>query len=158
MGAGTSVAKGEIKGNLTELLEVLDERSRAILWHLWWHRHAEIAELRDVIDAGDDFEVLFRLKEVINQQAQRLWGRPVASFEKSRIDPLSGDKVLFSWWFLDKENIPVSDGNKPLIDVFNEKNDVTVIAQLTTPVDPARADILLKNGILKVRLRKHREK
>jgi len=139
--------------DLSQLLEVLDEKSRAILWHLWWHRHAEISELRDIIDAPGDFEVLHRLKEVINVKAQRLWGKPIVGFEQSKTDPVSGERVLFSWW-LDEENIPLSDGDKPLVDVFNEKDSVTVIAQLPTSVDLAQADIQFKNGILKVKLKK----
>ena len=139
--------------DLSQLLEVLDEKSRAILWHLWWHRHAEISELRDIIDAPGDFEVLHRLKEVINVKAQRLWGKPIVGFEQSKTDPVSGERVLFSWW-LDEENIPLSDGDKPLVDVFNEKDSVTVIAELPTSVDLAQADIQFKNGILKVKLKK----
>ena len=140
--------------DLSQLLEVLDEKSRAILWHLWWHRHAEISELRDIIDAPGDFEVLHRLKEVINVKAQRLWGKPIVGFEQSKTDPVSGEKVLFSWW-LDEENIPLSDGDKPLVDVFNEKDSVTVIAQLPTSVDLAQADIQFRNGILRVKLKKN---
>jgi hypothetical protein len=141
---------------LTQLLQVLDEKSRAILWHLWWHRHADISELRELIDAASDFEVLYRLKEVINEQALRLWGRPVVSFEQARIDSLSGEKVLFSWWFLDEENDPISAGNKPLVDLFNEKDSLSIIAQVPTSVDPAQHEVLYKNGILKVRLEKRK--
>jgi len=139
---------------LTQLLQVLDEKSRAILWYLWWHRHADISELRELIDAASDFEVLYRLKEVINEQTQRLWGRPVVSFEQARIDSLCGEKVLFSWWFLDEETVPISAGNKPLLDVFNEKESISIIAQVPTSVDPAQHEVLYKNGILKVRLEK----
>jgi len=148
------VTKSKIKGDWAQLFEVLDERSRAILWHLWWHRHAEISELRNLIDAPGDFEVLHRLKEVINEKAQRLWGKPIVGFEQSKTDPVTGEKVLFSWWFLDEENVPISGGNQPLVDVFNEKNGVTIIAQVPTSVDIDQTDIRFKNGILKVRLRK----
>ena len=141
---------------LTQLLQVLDEKSRAILWHLWWHRHADISELRELIDAASDFEVLYRLKEVINEQALRLWGRPVVSFEQARIDSFSGEKVLFSWWFLDEENVPISDGNKPLVDLFNEKESVSIIAQVPTSVDPTHHEFCFKNGILKVGLEKRK--
>jgi HSP20 family molecular chaperone IbpA len=127
-----------------------------MLWHLWWHRHAEISELRELIDAASDFEVLYRLKEVINEQAHRLWGKPVVSFEQARIDSLSGEKILFSWWFLGEENISVSDGNKPLVDLFNEKESISIIAQVPTSVDPAQHEVLYKNGILKVRLGKRK--
>jgi hypothetical protein len=145
----------EMQSDLTQLLEVLDERSRAILWHLWWYRHAEISELRSLIDAASDFEILHRLKEVINRRAQELWGRPVVCFKQSKIDPRSGEKVLFSWWFSDEEDDLVSVPGRPLLDIFNEKDTVTVIAQLPTSVDPARSEIEFRNGILKVTLSKH---
>ncbi|MGA2670754.1 MAG: hypothetical protein ABSF21_05000 [Dehalococcoidia bacterium] len=141
---------------LAQLLQILDEKSRAILWHLWWHRHAGIAELRELIDAASDFEVLYRLKEVINEQALRLWGRPVVGFEQANIDSLSGEKVLFSWWFLDEENVPISDGNKPLVDIFNEKEGISIIAQLPTSADPAHHEFCYKNGILKIGLVKRK--
>jgi hypothetical protein len=152
MGAGAVATKN--KEDLNQLVEVLDEKSRAILWHLWWHRHADISELRDIIDASSDFEVLHRLKEVINAKAQQLWGKPIVGFEQSRIDPVSGEKVLFSWWLLGGENIPLSSGDKPLVDVFNERDSITVIAELPTSVDPTHPDIQFKNSILKVRLKK----
>jgi len=151
MNTGTVITK--TKKGLAQLLQVLDEKSRAILWYLWWHRYAEISELRELVDATD-FEVLYRLKEVINEQAQRLWGRPIVSFEQSRMDSRNGESVLFSWWFLDEENVPVSAGNKPLVDIFNEKDGISIIAQVPTSVDPAQREVLYKNGILKVRLAK----
>ena len=150
MGAVTVKTRKE----LTHLLQILDEKSRAMLWHLWWHRHADISELRELIDAASDFEVLYRLREVINEQSLRLWGRPVVGFEQANIDSLSGEKILFSWWFLDEENVPMSDGNKPLVDLFNDKESISIIAQVPTSVDQSQREILYKNGILKVRLEK----
>jgi HSP20 family molecular chaperone IbpA len=140
--------------DLAQLLQVLDEKSRAILWHLWWHRHAGISELSELIDAASDFEVLHRLKEVINEQSQKLWGEPMVSFEQSKIDSFSGEKVLFSWWFLDEGNIPISNDNKPVVDLFNEKDGISIIAQVPTSVDPAQHEVLYKNGILKISLEK----
>ena len=153
MSSGTVITK--TKKGLTQLLQVLDEKSRAILWYLWWHRYAEISELRELIDATD-FEVLYRLKEVINEQAQRLWGRPIVSFEQSRINSRIGEMVLFSWWFLDEENVPSPAGNKPLVDVFNEKDSLSIIAQVPTSIDPTQREVSYKNGILKVRLEKRK--
>lgn len=158
MGTAAKITKSKNNGDLGRLLEVLDEKSRAMLWHLWWHRHAEISELRDLIDAGSDFEVLHRLKKVINEQAERLWGKPIVGFEKSRIDPLSGEKVLFSWWFLDEEDASMSDSSKALLDIFNEKDAVMVIARLPYPVELSHPDIQFKNGILKIRLKKKETK
>jgi HSP20 family molecular chaperone IbpA len=151
MGSSTVITR--TKKGLTQLLQVLDEKSRAILWYLWWYRHAEISELRELIDATD-FEVLYRLKEVINEQAKRLWGKPIVSFEQSIMDSLTGEMVVFNWWSLNEENVPVSAGNKPLVDIFNEKDGVSIIAQVPTSVDPTQREVLYKNGILKVRLAK----
>jgi hypothetical protein len=152
MGAGAVATKN--KGGITQLVEVLDEKSRAILWHLWWHRHAEISELRDIIDAQGDFEVLQRLKEIINAKAQQLWGKPIVGFEQSKIDPISGEKILFSWWFLDELNLPLSGNGSPLVDVFNDKDSVSIIAELPASVDASHPNIEFKNGILKVRLKR----
>lgn len=154
MDAGAVDTKGKIKEDLAQLLEVLDEKSRAILWYLWWHRHAEISELRNLIDAPGDFEILHRLKDVINKNAQHLWGKPVVGFEQSKTDPLTGEKILFSWWFLDEDDISISSGNKPLVDIFNEKENITIIAQLPTSVNLSQPEIEYKNGVLKIRLRK----
>lgn len=151
---GAGAVATEAKKELAKLLDVLDANSRAILWYLWWHRHAEISRLRELIDVPDDFEILHRLKEVINGKAQQLWGKPIVGFERCKIDPFTGEKVLFSWWFLGEGNVSMSDGNKPLVDVFNEKDSVTVIAQLPTSVDFDHTDIQFRNGILKVKLKK----
>ena len=139
---------------LAQLLQVLDEKSRAMLWHLWWHRHAGISELRELIDAPNDFEVLYRLREVINEQSLRLWGRPIVNFEQSKMDSRNGAIVLFNWWFLDGENFPISDERKPLVDIFCEKDSISIIAQVPTSVDPTHHEFSYKNGILKVRLGK----
>jgi len=140
----------KVKVDFAHLLDILDEKSRAILWHLWWHRHAEISELRNLIDASSDFEVLQRLKEVINGKARELWRKPVVAFKESSIDLVSGDKVLFSWWFLEEEDVPVSTGGRPLVDVLNEKDNVVVIVQLPTSANLAQTDLQLKHGILKI--------
>jgi len=150
-GAATTTKK-----SLAHLFRALDEKSRAMLWHLWWKRHAEISELRDLIDASSDFEVLYRLKDVINEQAQKLWGRPIVNFQQSRIDSLSGEKVLFSWWYLDEENVPISGSSKPLVDVFTEKDSVSIVAQVPSWVDADHPEFKYRNGIVKVRLPKRK--
>ena len=73
----------ETQKGLAQLIQTLDEKNRAMLWHLWWYRHADISDLRALIDAASDFEVLYRLKEVINERALRLRGRPVESMKFS---------------------------------------------------------------------------
>ncbi len=142
------------KKGLAQFLHSLDEKSRAILGYLWWHRHAEIAELRNIGDTADDSEVLYRLKEVINGKSQNLWGKPIVSFEQSKIDPLTGEKILFSWWYMDEEDVLVSSVDSTLVDVFNEKDSVIIIAQLPASVNLTAPDIQFKNGILRVKFKK----
>jgi len=146
--------KSKGKEDLAQLLEVLDQKSRAILWHLWWHRHVEISQLRELIDASTDFEVLFRLRDVINRKAQKLWGKSIVGFEQGKVDPLTGEKVLFSWWFLDEENELLANNSRPLVDVFEEKDSVVIIAQLPGLSELSHPEAEFRNGLVKVRLKK----
>jgi hypothetical protein len=148
------VARDTDQNGLAHFLQSLDEKSRAILWHLWWHRHAEISELRNIGDTVDDFEVLYRLKEVINRKSKELWGKPIVSFEQSKLDTLTGEKILFSWWYMDEEDVLVSGVDSALLDVFNEKDNVIIIAQLPASVNLTAPDIQFKNGILRVKFKK----
>jgi hypothetical protein len=142
------------KKGIVEFLHSLDEGSRAILCYLWWRRHAGISELRNLTGSADDFDVLFRLKEVINRKSQDLWGKPIVDFSQARIDPLTGEKVLFSWWYLDEEGLSEQATSTGLMDIFNEKDNVVLIAQLPSAVDLSAPDIQIKNGILTVKFRK----
>ncbi len=139
---------------LAQILHSLDEKSRAILGYLWWHRHAEIAELRNSGGTADDSEIIYRLKEVINSKSQSLWGKPIVSFEQSKIDPLTGEKILFSWWYMDEAGELASGVDRALVDVFNEKDNVTIIAQLPASVDISAPEIQFKNDILRVKFKK----
>jgi hypothetical protein len=139
---------------LTWFLGNLDEKSRAILYYLWWHRHATIGELRKTVDVSDDYEVLYRLKEVINQKSRDIWGKPAVIFEQVRIDPDSGEKILFSWWYLENEGTPPLNSSGVLMDIFSEKENVTIIAQLPDSIDILNPEIHYNNGILKVVFKK----
>jgi HSP20 family molecular chaperone IbpA len=57
---------------------------------------------------------------------------------------------------MDGENAPITDGNKPLVDIFLEKDSISIIAQVPTSVDQSQREVLYKNGILKVRLGKRK--
>jgi hypothetical protein len=142
------------KTNLSQLLHSLDEKSRSILWYLWWYRHADISELRTVCNNTDDYEVLHRLKDVINQKSIEQRGQPIVSFEQSKIDPSTGEKILFSWWYLDEEKAPLQDLGNALVDLFHEKDNITIIAQLPASVSLSAPDIQFKNGILRVKFMK----
>jgi hypothetical protein len=156
METGAVATKSKGKEDLAQLLQVLDEKSRAILWYLWWYRHAEISQLRELIDASTDFEVLFRLRDVINRKAQKLWGKSIVGFEQGKVDPLIGEKVLFSWWFLDQENELLANNSKPLVDVFEEKDSVVIIAQLPGLAELSHPEAEFRNGLVKVRLKREK--
>jgi HSP20 family molecular chaperone IbpA len=146
--------KSEVKGDLAQLLELFDGKSRTILWYLWWNRHAHISQLRKLVDASSDFEVLFRLRNIINEKAQKLWGKPVVGFEEHKIDPLTGEKVLFNWWFREEETELITNNGRPLVDVFEEKHGLTIIAQLPNLEEFSRPAVEFRNGLVKIRLRR----
>lgn len=149
MDATDVATRDEDKRVLDCLFGALDEKSRALLWHLWWNRHAQISELRELIGASQDYEVLYRLNEVINRKSEAMLGRPIVAFEHSRVDPLTGEKVLFSWWFLE-----IGECKLPQLDMFEEKDRVVIIAQLSGDVDWSHPEVIYKNGILQIMLKK----
>lgn len=133
------------------VFSAIDEKSRAILWYLWWKRHASISELRDLVGAAQDYDVLRRLTDVINKAAVAALGKPVVAFETSRIDPATGEQVLFSWWFLETEQSAL-----PALDVLEEEGNVTIIAQVQGQVDYMHPEVKYRNGVLQIRLKKLR--
>jgi hypothetical protein len=155
------------EADFKQLITTLDNRSRALLWHLRWQRHASISELRCVLDGITDWEILFRIKEVINRSSEALFGKPVAIFEESETDTLTGEKVSFSWWYCGCP-ITKNDLNEPLVDLFAGRDHATIIALLPGWQDDRKSDgtdiddghriavnlVSCKNGILQVELQK----
>lgn len=147
--------KDKEKG-VSELAETLDEKSRDILIFLYRNRYANIQELSDLIGAKNHSEVLSRLKEVINPTSEKILGRPIVKFEKVKIDPGSGEKILFSWWLT--ENIPII--KKGGVDLFDEGDSLVIVADLGSIKLAKPLRILkksYKNGILEVVLKKERK-
>jgi hypothetical protein len=136
------------------LMEGLDDKSKAILWHLYQKRHADIKELSGAVSASH-YEILSRLKEVIIPESEKIMGKPIVKFEKSRIDRVSGEKVLFSWWIEDEVPI-IKDGN---IELFDEKDRIVMIADLPGLMlsNPIGISANYNNGILEVVLKKEVE-
>lgn len=159
----------------------LDKKSKEIIWYLLRNRHACIRELADLVYATTDQDVLTRVRDVINPRAEEIFGKPILNFEESRIDPFTGDKILFSWWLA--EDLPPREFNDSL-DIFDEKDQLVVITELPgvrkedISVDvnddmltisagkylrrvplfytvENRAESAYKNGILEIRLRKN---
>ncbi|MFA5294431.1 MAG: hypothetical protein WC382_02820 [Methanoregulaceae archaeon] len=77
--------------------DMLDEKSRSILPALGAKGYATLGELGTAAQSTK-YEVLQRLREVINPRSIRRSGKPFAVFMGSGRDPLTREKILFSWW------------------------------------------------------------
>ncbi|MFZ2071407.1 MAG: hypothetical protein WAV32_07425 [Halobacteriota archaeon] len=134
------------------LMEELDDKSKAILWYLNQKRHADIEELSEAVCASH-YEVLSRLKEVIIPESKRIMGKPIVKFEESKIDRVSGEKVLFSWWITD--DMPVMRNN---VELFDERDRIVIVADLPDARLPNRIDASAnyKNGILEVVIKREK--
>ncbi len=147
------------KESLSLFLDILDEKSRKIFWYFRWNGHARLAELTNLIGASSDMEVLYRIKEVINPAAVRIFGRPLLEFSESRIDRITGKKVLFHWWLLAfTEDIHPLKGKegKSLVDIFDEDDHIVIISEISpivTVKDTAKVE--QRHGILSIRLNKN---
>jgi hypothetical protein len=127
------------KSKLCSLLRAVDEKSRQIVICLLREQHAEIRKLADLISAASDMEVLIRIREVINPKAREIIGEPIITFERSKIDPLTGEKIVFSWWL--KEELMNNVYNDRLLDIINEKNILRVIASLPSREENVEAEV-----------------
>lgn len=126
------------------LTRTVDEKSRQIITYLLKERHAGIRELTNLICASSDMEVLIRIREIINPKAQEVIGEPIITFERSKIDPLTGEKIVFSWWMT--EELANSAHDDELMDVMDEKNLLRVIASL--PPQEENVDVKVEDSLL----------
>jgi len=125
-------------------MRTLDEKSRQIITYLLRERHAGIRKLADLICASSDMEVLIRIREVINPKAREVIGEPIITFERSKIDSLTGGKIVFSWWL--KEELMNNVYNNGLIDILDEKNVLRVVASL--PLQEENVEVKVKDNFL----------
>jgi len=114
--------------NTNQVMNTLDEKSVQILIYLLKEKHAGIRKLADLIHASSDMEVLVKIREVINPKFKETMGQPLIIFEPSKLDPLTGEKITFSWWLNEElmDYIP----NGKLLDVYEEKDTLRVIASI----------------------------
>lgn len=119
--------------NMNQVMNALDEKSVQILIYLLKERHAGVRKLADLINASSDMEVLVKIREVINPKVQETMGQPLIIFEPSKLDPLTGEKITFSWWLNEEliDNIP----NGKLFDLHDEKDALRVIASIPLQED-----------------------
>jgi HSP20 family molecular chaperone IbpA len=85
------------------LMRQLEPDCEEILNYLMLYRHAKIDQLAELIDAPTHTSVLLKIRKNINPTAQKVLGQPILTFEESKIDPITGENVVFSWWLADLE-------------------------------------------------------
>ena len=107
----------------------LDPASQDILWYLWENRHARIDRLAELIDAPSHMHVLLNIKETINPIAEKVVGCPILSFEKAKLDPETGEKILFSWWLMGHTEKGINCQDR-LLDIFDEGAHIKVIMEV----------------------------
>ncbi len=120
----------KIDADLIERIAVeLDSEGRDILRFLWENRHARIDRLAELINAPNHMHVLLNIKETINPIAEKIAGCPILSFERSKMDQETGEKVLFSWWLLG-ELEGRENKNERLLDIFDEGSYLQIIMEV----------------------------
>jgi HSP20 family molecular chaperone IbpA len=147
-----------LKIDLDVFMKGLDIKSRKIIWYLRRYGHVKLSELTGLIRAGADMETLYRLNEVINPAAMRIFGQPLLKFYKSRIDQATGKRVLFHWWLLDTaEESYAAAGNKetPLVDIFDEEDRIVIVSEVSPSLILSdRVKVEQRNGTLSITLYK----
>lgn len=127
--------------DLEKVSSELDSSSRKILLYVWDNQHATLQALAKLIEAENHWDVLNLIRNKINRISEKMVGYPMLVFERSMIDPITNQKVLFSWWIIGAhESLPVQKGHdripdfdqyiNPLIDIFEEKEHVIVLIEI----------------------------
>jgi len=116
-------------GTIEKIAAQSDPDSQDILWYLWENRYARIDQLAELIDAPSHMHVLLTIRETINPIAEKVVGCPILSFERSKIDPETGEKVLFSWWLIGQHE-KRTQSEEQLLDIFDEGSYIQVIMEV----------------------------
>ncbi len=107
----------------------LDHDGQDILLYLWDKRHARIDQLAELIDAPNHMHVLMNIRETINPVAEKMLGCPILSFAGSKVDPETGEAVLFSWWLMGKHDNWIQREDH-LLDIFDEDSYIQVVMEV----------------------------
>ena len=134
---------GVDEDEIKKIVPQLDSDCERIVWHLWENRHATIDELSQLIDAPTHMDVLMKIGEIINPAAERIIGHPLLYFESTRIDPETGEKVLFSWWLVGRNQETGLRERQGIFDVIDEGDHLNIVMEL---LGAQEEDILLKVG------------
>ena len=125
------------------LVNGVDEKSKQIVTYLARERHARIKELTDLICASSDMEVLMRIREIINPKAQEITVKPAIKFERSKIDPLTGGKIVFNWWINEELTDSAHDD---FVDVMDEKGILRIVVAL--PPQEKNVEVKVNGSLL----------
>lgn len=143
----------ESSNRLHLFLNNIDEKSRKIYWHFRCYGHAKLAELTKLLGAAADMEVLYRIREIINPAAMECFGKPMLEFYESRMDPVTGNKILFQWWITDFKK----EDHLPLVDIFDEENEIIIVSEISPSITISdQVKVEIRHGILYLRLDKLR--
>ena len=135
-----------ISVKMKSLLKAVDEESWQILTYLLRERHAEIRELADLVSASSDMEVLIKIKKVINEKAREILGVPILTFKHCKTDPLTNEKITFSWWL--REDVIDYLFPAELFDIFDEKDILRVITFI--PSHDKKVEVKVEDGFLTI--------
>ena len=141
-------------GNTDQLINAVDEKSRQIITYFLREQHAGIRKLADLIHASSDMEVLIRIREIINPKARQIIRIPLITFERSKIDPFTGEKIAFSWWL--NEDLIDNTCNDKLLDILDEKNALRIIVSL--PLEEKDVKVEVKENFLIISGKKYYQK
>ena len=112
---------------LNKIVSELDADSKEILMCLYENRHARIDTIAKLIEAPTHMDILLKIREIINPTAEKIIGYPILSFESSKVDRETGEKVLFSWWLVGQSH---QEKEEPLLDIFDEDAELIVYLEL----------------------------
>lgn len=141
-------------GNTDQLINAVDEKSRQIITYFLREQHAGIRKLAALIHASSDMEVLIRIREIINPKARQIIHAPLITFERSKIDPFTGEKIAFSWWV--NEDLIDNTRNDRLLDILDEKNALRIIVSL--PLEEKDVKVEVKENFLIISGKKYCQK
>lgn len=125
------------------LVKGVDEKSKHIVTYLARERHARIKELTELIFASSDMEVLMRIREIINPKAQEITGKDAIKFERGKIDPLTGEKIVFNWWINEELTDSAHDD---FVDVMDEKSILRIVVAL--PPQEKNVEVKVNGSLL----------
>lgn len=140
----------EQNDRLLRFLDGLDRRSKAMFWHLWFNKRAELSELRDVAAMESDMDTLLHIKEILNSRARDFLRKEIVVFHPSKFDLETGEKVMFNWW-LELDMIYARKRKSQIIDFFQDDQTIMLVAEVPEILVES-AEINYRNGILTIEL------